>query len=142
MRLRLFIGALIAGTLDIGSAAVINQAGIGVILHSIASGWYGPKASFSGGTHTEIAGLLFQWLIALISAGCYLVGTAIFPGLRRNWILGGLVAGTIVFGVMNYLVLPLSAIGHIAHFTPGKFIANLVAIWLYGLIIAFAARDA
>jgi hypothetical protein len=29
---------------------------------------------------------------------------------------------------MNYLVLPLSAIGHVAHFTPTKAVGNVVAM--------------
>jgi hypothetical protein len=42
---------------------------------------------------------------------------------------------------MNYVVLPLSAVGHRAHFTPKTFVENLLAMLLFGVIIAYFARD-
>jgi hypothetical protein len=51
---------------------------------------------------------------------------------------------------MNYLVVPLSAAPFRPHFglhelltafTPYKFIANLLAMLLFGLIVAFSARN-
>jgi FtsH-binding integral membrane protein len=41
---------------------------------------------------------------------------------------------------MNYVVLALSAIGHIAHFKPLSFVENLLAMLLFGLIIASIAN--
>lgn len=62
---------------------------------------------------------------------------------------GGLVYGVALFIVMNYLVVPLSAAwpphpftlrGLTHRFPPDKFVYNLLAMLLFGLIVAFYAR--
>jgi len=44
------------------------------------------------------------------------------------------------FVVMNYVVMPLSAIGHRPHFTLLLFAENLAAMLLFGLIVAAFVR--
>jgi len=143
------VAGLISGTVDIGAAALINWLSPVVILHAIASGLIG-KASFDGGRATALLGLLLQWAMSILIAALYLACTAPFPGMRRRWPLSGLVAGIVIFLVMNYVVVPLSAAPFrprfnphalLTHFTPYKFEANLLAMVLFGLIIAFCARD-
>jgi hypothetical protein len=143
------VAGLISGTVDIGFAAVINWLSPVVILHAIASGLIG-KASFNGGGATALLGLLLQWAMSILIAALYLATTAGLPGLRRRWTLTGLIAGIVTFFVMNYLIVPLSAAPFrpdfnlhavLTHFTPYKFAANLLAMVLFGLIIAFCARD-
>ena len=46
----------------------------------------------------------------------------------------------IVFVVMNYVVVPLSAWNRVAHFTPMSFVWNLLAMLVFGLIVAYASR--
>jgi hypothetical protein len=46
----------------------------------------------------------------------------------------------IIFFVMNYVVVPLSAWKSAPHFTAVKFAANMAAMLLFGLIVAFFAR--
>jgi len=41
---------------------------------------------------------------------------------------------------MNYVVVPLSAWARWPHFTPHTFAANMAAMLLFGLIVAFFAR--
>jgi hypothetical protein len=144
------VAGLISGTVDVGSAAVINALSPIVILHAIASGLIG-KASFDGGAATALLGLLLQWAMSILIAAAYLATTARLPGMRRRWTSTGLIAGVVTFIVMNYLVVPLSAAPFrpqfnlhalLAHFTASKFVANLIAMLLFGLIIAFCARDA
>jgi uncharacterized membrane protein YagU involved in acid resistance len=60
--------------------------------------------------------------------------------LLRRWVTSGLVYGVIVFFVMNYVVVPLSAWKLPPHFTPLKFAENMAAMLLFGLIIAFFSR--
>jgi hypothetical protein len=61
-------------------------------------------------------------------------------GVLRRWIISGLAYGVIVFFVMNYIVVPLSAWKLAPHFTPVKFAANMAAMLLFGLIVAFFSR--
>jgi uncharacterized membrane protein YagU involved in acid resistance len=142
------VAGLISGSVDIGAAAVINWLSPVVILHAIASGLIG-KASFTGGGGTALLGLLLQWAMSILIAAIYLVVTAPLAGMRRRWTLTGLIAGIVIFFAMNYLVVPLSAAPFrpefnlyalLTHFTPFKFAANLLAMLLFGLIIAFCAR--
>jgi hypothetical protein len=42
---------------------------------------------------------------------------------------------------MNYLVVPLSAVGHRPHFDAPKLIENLIAMLVFGLIMSFFARE-
>ena len=144
----LLVGGLISGTVDIGAAAVINWLSPMTILHAIASGLIG-NASFNGGAATAVLGLVLQWAMSILIAAIYLAATARLPRLRQRWRLTGLVAGIVIFFVMNYLVVPLSAAPFrpdfnlhalLTHFTAYEFVANLLAMILFGLIIAFCAR--
>ena len=133
-------GGLLAGTIDIGAAALINQASVPVILQAIASGVLG-KASFQRGASAATLGLFLQWGMSLLIAAIFVYASLKIPALRRRWVKAGLAYGVVVYLVMNYLVLPLSAVGHIPHFNMVRFLENLLAMLLFGLIIAFFARD-
>jgi len=144
----ILLGGLIGGSIDIGSAAVINGFSPVVIMHAIASGLLGGD-SFKGGMPTAIAGVLLQWAMALIIAAIYVGVMSRLPELRRRWAFSGTVAGVIIFFVMNYLVVPLSAApfrpefsvhGFMTVFKPDKFVENLMAMILFGLILAFFAK--
>jgi hypothetical protein len=129
----------IAGTIDIGAACVINSVGPVLILKAIAGGILGP-ASFRGGAPVAALGLVLQWLMSWIIAAVYLFAAENMPIVRRSWILSGLAYGVVICVVMNYVVMPLSAIGHAPTFTVARFIGNLLAMFLFGLIVAFVAR--
>ena len=140
---------VIAGSIDIGAASLISGLSPVVILHAVASGLLG-KEAFTGGAGTALLGLLLQLGISILIAAIYLLVTAPWPGMRRRWPLTGVVAGIVIFVVMNYLVVPLSAAPFRPHFsfhqlltvfTPYKFLANLLAMILFGLIIAFSTRN-
>lgn len=134
------IGGWIAGTLDIGAAALINNVGIGVILHSIAAGLIGKRA-VSGGLAVEALGLGLQWAMSILIALICGAASLKEPALARRWILAGLAYGVVTFVVMNFVVLPLSAIGRFPHFKPLSAIENLGAMLIFGLVIAYAIRD-
>jgi uncharacterized membrane protein YagU involved in acid resistance len=136
----ILLGGLIAGTLDIGAACLINWRSPTVIFHAIASGVLG-TASFQMGARSAVLGLLLQWFMSILIAGIYVIASYRFPALRRRWILAGCAYGVPVFLVMNYVVLPLSAVGHVAHFTIAKAAANLLAMIWFGFVIAYFARD-
>jgi hypothetical protein len=119
-----------------------------VILRAVASGLIG-KASFDGGALAALLGLFLQWAMAILIAAIYLGATAPLVGMRRRWISTGVIAGAVIFLVMNYVVVPLSAApfrprfdlhGLLTAFTLRQLVGNLLAMILFGLIIAFFAR--
>ncbi|HEY1962883.1 MAG TPA: hypothetical protein VGG69_10730 [Rhizomicrobium sp.] len=132
-------GGLTAGTVDIAAASLIFWRHPIFILHSVASGLFG-HASFVGGMSTAIAGMLLQWAMSLIIAAIYVLASAWLPALRRMWIAGGLAYGAAIFFVMNYVVVPLSAVHRVPHFSPRMFAENMLAMLLFGLILAYFAR--
>jgi len=137
----ILLGGFVAGTIDVGAAALINMLSPIFVMKVIAGGLLG-KAALGGGAGTACLGLVLQWAMSLIIAAIYVVGSHRFPVLRTRWIAYGLAYGVPVFLVMNYVVLPLSAWGKAPNFTVTTFAANLLAMLLFGLIIAFFARRA
>ncbi|HEY3776787.1 MAG TPA: hypothetical protein VGL35_01880 [Rhizomicrobium sp.] len=136
------LGGFIAGTIDIGSACVINLLDPVTILHAIASGLLG-RASFYEGAPSAVLGLLLQLSISLVIAAIYVLAAHYLPVLLRRWIAGGLAYGVGVFFVMNYVVVPLSAARphhNFPHFTPVHFVGNLLAMLLFGLIVSYLAQ--
>jgi hypothetical protein len=131
-------GGLISGTIDIGSAVLVSGKSFVYILHAIAGGLLA-NDSFAGGTNTAILGLVLQELMSLLIAAIYVGASILMPTLRRSWFGWGLAYGVVVFFVMNYVVVPLSAWHHTPHFSTKSFVGNLLAMLLYGLIIAFFA---
>lgn len=136
-------GGLIAGTLDIGAASSINWVSPVLILHYIASGILGARA-FTVGVAATYLGLVLQWLMSILIAAIYFFVTSRWRSLRARWRLGGLSAGVVIFLVMNFLVMPLSAApvtyrDIVEHFHPTKAAANLLAMFVFGLIVAYCA---
>jgi len=142
---RILAGGLIASSIDIGAAALINWISPAIILRYIASGLIGPQALHLG-TFGAVLGLLLQWLMGIIIAAIFVLG-ALFIGPGRlsssgRWIAAALGYGVVIFLVMNYVVMPLSAIHRAAHFTPVRAAENLLAMLLFALIVAFCVRPA
>jgi hypothetical protein len=61
--------------------------------------------------------------------------------MRAYPIMSRLAYGVVIFLVMNYVVLPLSAIGHPPRFRVVHFMEDIVAMLLFGMIVAFFARE-
>jgi hypothetical protein len=107
-------GGLVAGTLDIVYACVYWGLRRGVpptrIFQSVAAGLLG-RASFEGGARTAALGLALHFFIATTMAFTYYLVARRWPLLwQRPWLAGG-VYGLLLYGVMNYVVVPLSAAG-------------------------------
>lgn len=140
----ILVGGLVAGTLDFGAAALINRVSPVLIAHYIASGVLG-RASFAIGAPAAYLGLMLQWAMSVVIAAIYWFVTAPMPRLREKWWLGGLLAGLVIFLVMNFVVMPFSAAPvtlHevIARFRLTKGAENLAAMFVFGLIVACCAR--
>ena len=135
----ILLGGVIAGTIDIGAACVISGRSPGFILQVIAGGLLA-KASFDGGLATMLLGAVLQEAMGLLIATIYVLLAKSILGWLRRWIISGLAYGVVIFFVMNYVVVPLSAWKATPHFTPVKFAANMAAMLLFGLIVAFFCR--
>lgn len=140
----ILVGGLVAGTLDIGAAALINSVSPVLIAHYIASGILG-RAALSAGATVACLGVLLQWAMSVIIAAIYWFVTAGMPRLRERWWLGGLLAGVVIFLVMNFIVMPFSAAPvtlheMIARFQLSKAAENLLAMLVFGWIVAYCAR--
>src|SRR5260370_35750783 len=84
-----FCGGLVAGTLDIGVAALLNSVSPLVVLVFIASGILG-KAAYHTGAAGLILGLALQWAMSFAIALIYGLGRERMEVLRRSWILAQL----------------------------------------------------
>jgi uncharacterized membrane protein YagU involved in acid resistance len=132
---------LVAGTVDIAAASLINTTNPLIILLAIASGLLG-KAAFHGGGGVMLLGLVLQWVMSIIIAGVFTLAAARIPALARRWVLNGALYGVVVFIVMNFVVVPLS----VAPIKPGwalstpSIVKNLVAMLVFGWIVAYAAN--
>lgn len=132
-------GGLIAGTIDLGAASLINHLGLVIILRAVASGLLG-KAAMQGSAAVAVLGLLLQWGMSLLIAAIFVIAALKLTWLTARPVAAGLAYGVVVFLVMNYAVMPLSAVRRVPHFSPAHFIENLAAMLLFGLILAFVAR--
>lgn len=107
-------GGLVAGTLDIAYAclfwAIKSDVPAERILQSVAAGLLGP-AAFNGGAATAALGLVLHYFIAVsMSVVYYLVARR--AAVLWQWpILCGATYGLLLYAIMNYVVVPLSAAG-------------------------------
>jgi hypothetical protein len=137
-----FWGGLAAGVLDaVDGAIAFGTQGLNPIqvLQYIASGLLG-KASFEGGIATAGLGTGLHFLIAFVAAAVYVVAGRWLSALKRQAVPFGLLYGATVYFFMNYLVLPLSAVGH-SPFKLGLFLNGVIGHALFvGVPIAWFAR--
>lgn len=132
----ILVGGVIAATIDVGAASIISSRSPAFILQAIAAGLLG-KASFGGGVPTMMLGAWLQEVMGILIAAIYVLPARAMPALSRRWAVSGLGYGVIIFFVMNYAVVPLSALKATPHFTALKFAENMAAMLLFGLIVAF-----
>jgi hypothetical protein len=136
-------GGLVVGVLDGIFALVFYGLILGIkpmrIFQSVASGILG-RASYEGGIPTFLLGVLLHFVVAFCIAAVYYAASLKLPLLIRHPVIGGLVYGMIAHLGMNYVVIPLSAIGYrpssLRTFVPA-FVAHA---FLVGLPIALLAR--
>ena len=138
--------ALIAGALDITYAIVFSYWRAGVrpfrILHSVASGLLG-RAAYDGGAPVAALGLALHFLIAFIITAIYFGVASRQAWLTRQPLVTGALYGLVVYGVMNLVVIPLSAIGQRPHPATITLVTGiLVHMFFIGVPIAFGARRA
>jgi hypothetical protein len=136
-------GGVIAGVLDIIFAFVFyGRRGTPPvrILQSIASGLLGKKA-FDGGAGTAALGAVFQLIIPTVAAAAYYGFDRALPVVRKHPVACGILYGIVIYGFMNFVVLPLSAIPWKPKFPVETLVPALLAhMFLVGLPIALSIR--
>ena len=107
-----------------------------VVFQSIASGALG-KAAFHEGLAAAALGLGIHLLISIVAAGLYVLGAQRWPALLRRAAVCGMAYGVLVYLIMTFVVVPLSAIG----FRPPKSLILMltslaVHVFAFGLPIS------
>jgi hypothetical protein len=108
----ILLGGLTVGILDILDAFIFfGLRGVSAerILQAIAAGLIGRDAAVAGGVEIALLGLLLHFVIATGVVATYYLVSRVLPVLIRHPIISGLLYGSVVFFVMQLVVLPLSA---------------------------------
>jgi hypothetical protein len=138
-------GGGIAATFDIIYAIVFSSMhGVSAlrVLQSVASGLLG-QAAYEGGTGTAVLGLCLHYAMGFLIASIFWFASRRLAFMTRQAVLAGLLYGAVVYFVMNFLVLPLSAFPTPITHAPERMLINIVAhMILFGLPIALATRAA
>lgn len=138
-------GGAVAGTFDIVYACVFWAIKRGVspyrILQRVASGWLG-EASMTGGWATAALGLVTHYSIATSMAVTYYLVARRWPELWERPVPFGSAYGLLLYGIMNYIVVPLSAAGPSSKDPLWIGMSIAVHMLLIGLPIALFARRA
>jgi len=106
------LGGLVAGSFDITYACTFWYLKRGVlpsrVFQSVAAGLLG-DASFTGGWRTAALGLALHYFIATSMAVTYYLFARRWSDLWEKPFVYGPMYGVLLYGIMNYIVVPLSA---------------------------------
>lgn len=109
----------------------------------VASGLLG-KAAFEGDIGIVVLGIALHFFICLVAAALLYVIASRMQWLARHWVLLGILYGIAFLVVMNYIILPLSAIGRgiypLDTIHVSAFVHILVVGWPTGFFISRALR--
>ena len=139
------LGGLVAGTFDITYACTFWYLKRGVmparVFRSVASGLLG-DAAFTGGWATAALGLLLHYFIATSMAVTYYLFARRWPELwEKPWVFGPLY-GLLLYFIMNYIVVPLSAANPGSRNLTWVLLSIAVHAFLIGTPCALFARRA
>jgi len=140
-------GGLAVGTLDAAFATGFWALAAGLpwtrVFQSVAAGLLGREASFAGGAATAWLGLGLHYVIATLFVVAYALVALRFRGLVRKPLVYGLAYGLLLYVVMNFVVIPLSAIGQLPKFDNTAWVAASIAVHAaVGVLCARFARRA
>ncbi|HEY1940002.1 MAG TPA: hypothetical protein VGJ33_18895 [Candidatus Angelobacter sp.] len=142
--LAIFWGGLACGVFDITQAMIAFHLQSGLkpaqVLQSVASGLLG-RVSFQGGTKTAVLGAFLHFFIAFSWAAIYYLASRRFTFMVKEPVIAGLIFGEFVWLVMNFVVLPLSAIHRWPTWNKASIITGPIGhLFLVGLPIGLAIR--
>jgi hypothetical protein len=140
--LAVLVGGAAVAILD-GLAATIDFRIRGIsftrLWQGVASGALG-AASFQRGNATVLLGLAFHILIATTAALVFNVAASYAPTLLTYYILSGVFYGLAVFAVMNFVVIPFSAMPQRPFSFGGTLRQIVIHMACVGLPISLAAH--
>ncbi len=110
-------------------------------MQSVAAGLLG-EASFTGGRATAALGLALHYFIAISMSVAYYLVSRRWPVLWQRPVACGAAYGLLLYGIMNYVVLPLSAAGPRSNDPLWIVLSIAVHAFLIGVPIALFARRA
>jgi hypothetical protein len=138
-------GGLAIGILDFLDASIFFPLYYGIgfldVWHGPASGLLGREASRAGGINTALVGIGAHFVVAFCIATVYFALSRFVPFLVKHPIVSGLIYGIAAHFVMQYVVIPLSAIGSMPSWPPiGSLLNSLIGHALFvGLPVALIA---
>jgi len=135
---------LIAGTLDISENIIFNHfrgVTMKMIFQYIASGLLGMKA-FGMGSESVALGVAIHYAIAMTWTVIFYFVSRKLIFLTRHAAISGLVYGGVVYIIMNFVVLPLTAVPHAPRaMTVASRVSGVLALLLcIGLTISLLVR--
>src|SRR5918996_2664775 len=139
----IFLGGLIAGTLDLTAACAYAWLRSNVspirVFQFIASGVMGTD-SFTGGAKTAALGVALHFLIATGATAVFYFASRAWFFLIEQPIVAGLLYGIPVYVFMNFVVLPLSQIQQRPQPMSARIINLVILMFCIGLPIALIVR--
>ena len=136
-------GGLIAGAIDISVAAIMTESRGGQplkMLQGIAYALIGMSA-IKGGVGTAALGLVLHFVIAFGAAAAYVLVSRRLSVMVREPVVCGLLYGVPVWLVTNFIIVPMSKIGHALPGTPQSAAIGLMVLMIgVGLPIAWMTR--
>ena len=138
-------GGLAIGILDFFDASTFFPLYYGMsfwdVWHGPASGLIGRDASRGGGVNTALLGIFLHFVVAFCIAIVYFAVSRLSPFVLRQPVVSGLIYGVAAHFVMQYVVIPLSAIGTMPQWPPiGSLLNSLIGhALLVGLPVALIA---
>jgi uncharacterized membrane protein YagU involved in acid resistance len=142
----ILIGGLIAGALDITYAIATYFFAYDVppirIFQSVAGGWVGREAARAGGMETALLGGITHFTFTTMFAAAYVLVSFVWRDLLRKPYQWGPLYGASLYFMMNFIVVPNSALGWPKALPPPAiwWSGLFVHMFLVGLPIALAAR--
>ena len=133
----ILIGATIAATIDYSWA--VSMYGWGMA-RAMAAGLLGRDA-LQAGTGTVLFGTFLHYFIAFVMATVYFIASRKWTFMKQNWIVCGLLFGIVQYLVMNFIVLPLSALHVVKDIVRFNMLRDLVVnMFIIGLPIAYSVK--
>jgi uncharacterized membrane protein YagU involved in acid resistance len=141
------LGGAVGGLLDALYATVlwgfILFDSPAAVWQSVAAGLLGKEAAYAGGNATATLGLALHFFIAFVMALVYVLASRRLGVLVARPLAMGMLYGLALYLVMNFVVVPLSAIGFHAPNLEGAIRALIPHLLFVGPAIALitARRD-
>ncbi len=138
----IFWSGLSAGVLDLTQAFIAFSLMGSTpfrILQGVASGIFGPHSRQMGST-SAVIGFLCHFTVAFCAAAVYYLISRRVRALVEHPVIAGLIYGELVFVFMYWVVIPLSAIGHVRYNLATYITGPIGHPLLIGLPIALCVR--